>query len=63
MSFQQGLCGLDAAAQDLDVIGNNVANSNTYGFKSAHRPVCRHVRQLRRRRQPLRVGIGTKLRR
>ena len=34
MSFQQGLSGLNAAAQNLDVIGNNVANSNTVGFKS-----------------------------
>ena len=33
MSFQQGLSGLDAASQNLDVIGNNVANSNTVGFK------------------------------
>jgi flagellar hook protein FlgE len=33
MSFQQGLSGLFAAAQNLDVIGNNVANANTVGFK------------------------------
>jgi len=33
MSFQQGLSGLNAAAKNLDVIGNNVANSNTAGFK------------------------------
>jgi flagellar hook protein FlgE len=35
MSFQQGLSGLSAAATSLDVIGNNVANANTVGFKSA----------------------------
>lgn len=35
MSFQQGLSGLNAAAKNLDVIGNNVANSNTAGFKGA----------------------------
>src|SRR5690606_1889513 len=35
MSFQQGLSGLNAAARNLDVIGNNVANSNTVGAKSA----------------------------
>jgi flagellar hook protein FlgE len=34
MSFQQGLSGLNAAAKDLDVVGNNVANSSTVGFKS-----------------------------
>lgn len=35
MSFQQGLSGLDAATKNLDIIGNNVANANTVGFKSA----------------------------
>ncbi|MCX7142636.1 MAG: flagellar hook protein FlgE [Proteobacteria bacterium] len=35
MSFQQGLSGLNAAAKNLDVIGNNVANSNTTGFKQS----------------------------
>ena len=36
MSFQQGLSGLDAAASSLDVIGNNVANASTVGFKRAN---------------------------
>src|SRR5437870_3476006 len=35
MSFQQGLSGLNAAARNLDVIGNNVANANTAGFKQS----------------------------
>ncbi|MDW8468021.1 MAG: flagellar hook protein FlgE [Burkholderiales bacterium] len=35
MSFQQGLSGLNAAAKHLDVIGNNVANANTAGFKGS----------------------------
>lgn len=35
MSFQQGLSGLNAASKDLDVIGNNVANSGTFGFKQS----------------------------
>lgn len=35
MGFGQGLSGLDAASQDLDVIGNNIANVGTAGFKSA----------------------------
>ncbi len=35
MSFQQGLSGLNAAAKNLDVIGNNVANTNTVGFKQS----------------------------
>jgi flagellar hook protein FlgE len=35
MGFQQGLSGLNAASKNLDVIGNNVANSGTVGFKSS----------------------------
>jgi flagellar hook protein FlgE len=35
MGFQQGLSGLSAASKNLEVIGNNVANSNTFGEKSS----------------------------
>jgi flagellar hook protein FlgE len=35
MSFQQGLSGLNGAAKALDVIGNNIANSSTVGFKGS----------------------------
>ena len=35
MGFQQGLSGLNATAKSLEVIGNNIANSSTYGAKSA----------------------------
>ena len=35
MSFQQGLSGLNGAAKSLDVIGNNIANSSTVGFKGS----------------------------
>ncbi len=35
MSFQQGLSGLNGASKQLDVIGNNVANANTVGFKGS----------------------------
>ncbi|MHB8786282.1 MAG: flagellar hook protein FlgE [Thauera sp.] len=34
MSFQQGLSGLNVSAKALDIISNNVANTNTVGFKS-----------------------------
>ncbi|WP_312053249.1 flagellar hook protein FlgE [Pantoea brenneri] len=34
MSFSQGLSGLNAASQALDVVGNNIANSQTVGFKT-----------------------------
>ena len=35
MSFQQGLSGLNGAAKQLDVIGNNIANASTVGFKGS----------------------------
>jgi flagellar hook protein FlgE len=35
MSFQQGLSGLAGASKSLDVIGNNIANSGTVGFKQS----------------------------
>ena len=35
MGFQYGLSGMNAASKNLDVIGNNVANANTTGFKSS----------------------------
>ena len=33
MSFQQGLSGLNATNKHLEIIGNNIANSNTFGAK------------------------------
>lgn len=35
MSFQQGLSGLNATSKSLEVIGNNIANANTYGAKGS----------------------------
>ena len=35
MGYQQGLSGLSASSNDLDVIGNNIANANTVGFKQS----------------------------
>ena len=35
MGFQQGLSGLNTSSKSLEVIGNNVANANTYGAKSS----------------------------
>ncbi|MBH9553542.1 flagellar hook protein FlgE [Inhella gelatinilytica] len=35
MGFQQGLSGLNVAAKSLDVIGNNVANASTVGYKAS----------------------------
>jgi len=35
MGFALGVSGLNASASNLDVIGNNIANSGTIGFKSS----------------------------
>ena len=35
MGFQQGLSGLNASSKSLEVIGNNIANANTYGAKAS----------------------------
>lgn len=35
MSFGQGLSGLSTSSKNLDVIGNNIANSATVGFKGS----------------------------
>ncbi|UUX97552.1 flagellar hook protein FlgE [Aquabacterium sp. J223] len=35
MGFQQGLSGLNATAKNLEVIGNNIANANTFGAKAS----------------------------
>jgi len=35
MSFQVALSGLNAASTDLRVTSNNIANANTYGFKTS----------------------------
>ncbi len=33
MGYSQALSGLSAASTELDTVGNNIANSSTYGFK------------------------------
>jgi flagellar hook protein FlgE len=35
MGFQQGLSGLNASSKNLEVIGHNIANANTYGNKGS----------------------------
>ena len=35
MGFGQALSGLASSASNLDIIGNNIANSGTVGFKSS----------------------------
>ena len=61
MSFQQGLSGLGAASQNLDTIGNNVANSSTYGYKEARAQFGDLFASSLATGLGTQIGIGTKL--
>lgn len=61
MSFQQGLSGLNAASKNLDVIGNNIANSGTYGFKDARAEFADVYAAALNGAGGNQVGIGTTL--
>jgi len=61
MSFSQGLSGLNAASKDLEVIGNNVANANTVGFKSSQAQFGDVFAAALSGAGSSQIGIGTKL--
>lgn len=61
MSFQQGLSGLNAAAKSLDVIGNNVANASTVGFKASQAHFADVYAASLAGATGLAAGIGTKV--
>mgnify|MGYP002623137430 CR=1 FL=1 len=61
MSFQQGLSGLNAAAKGLDVIGNNIANTNTAGFKASGAQFADVYASSLSGTGASAIGIGTKL--
>jgi|SoiMethySBSTD1v2_1073268.scaffolds.fasta_scaffold65291_2 flagellar hook protein FlgE len=61
MGFQSGLSGLNASAKNLDVIGNNVANSNTVGFKSSRAVFADVFASSLAGAGASNIGIGTKL--
>ncbi len=61
MGFQTGLSGLNVSAKNLDVIGNNVANANTVGFKGS-RPLFADVyASSLTGAGSSQIGIGTKV--
>jgi flagellar hook protein FlgE len=61
MSFQQGLSGLNSTSKSLDVIGNNIANANTYGSKVARAEFADlYAASLGGNGENV-IGIGTKL--
>ena len=61
MSFQQGLSGLNAAAKDLDAIGNNVANASTVGYKAERAEFADVFANSLSGGGGVQVGIGTKV--
>lgn len=54
MSFSQALSGLNAAASNLGVLGNNIANSQTVGFKGASSQFADVYADSR-------IGLGTRV--
>ncbi|QOL51722.1 flagellar hook protein FlgE [Massilia litorea] len=61
MSFQQGLSGLNGAAKSLDVIGNNIANASTVGFKGAQAQFADVYASSLNGAGGVTAGIGTKV--
>ena len=61
MGFQQGLSGLNAASKSLEVIGNNVANANTVGFKESQAQFADVYANSLTGAGASQVGIGTKV--
>jgi flagellar hook protein FlgE len=61
MSFQQGLSGLNGAAKSLDVIGNNIANASTVGFKGSQAQFADVYANSLNGTGGNQAGIGTKV--
>jgi flagellar hook protein FlgE len=61
MSFQQGLSGLNASSKQLEVIGNNVANASTVGFKQSRAQFSDVYANSLMGSGASQVGIGTNL--
>ncbi len=61
MSFQQGLSGLAAASKNLDVLGNNIANVGTVGFKSSRAEFADVYANSLYGSGGVQIGIGTQI--
>lgn len=61
MSFQQGLSGLNTSSKALAVIGNNVANSSTVGFKASNANFADVYASSLAGGTALQVGIGSSM--
>ena len=61
MAFQQGLSGLNAASKNIEVIGNNVANASTVGFKQSRTEFADVYANSLGGGNASKIGIGTKI--
>ena len=61
MAFQTGLSGLNAASQNLDIIGNNISNSGTVGFKQSRALFSDVFANSLNGSSSNSIGIGTKV--
>ena len=61
MSFQQGLSGLNASSKNLSVIGNNIANANTFGSKTSRAEFADMYAASLNGSGNNNIGIGTNL--
>ncbi|QOJ23203.1 MAG: flagellar hook protein FlgE [Gammaproteobacteria bacterium] len=61
MTFQHGLSGLNAASTNLDVIGNNIANANTAGFKQSIAQFSDIFANSMEGTDTSQIGIGSKI--
>lgn len=61
MGFQQGLSGLNTSSKSLDVIGNNIANASTVGFKNGQAQFADVFAASLQGAGSLPVGLGSKL--
>ncbi|MCB5189283.1 flagellar hook protein FlgE [Methylobacillus arboreus] len=61
MAFQQGLSGLNAASKTIEVIGNNVANASTVGYKQSRAEFADVYANSLGGGSASKIGIGTKI--
>jgi flagellar hook protein FlgE len=61
MGFQQGLSGLNVSSSNLQVIGNNVANANTYGAKTARAEFADVYAKSLNGAGSVQIGIGARV--
>jgi flagellar hook protein FlgE len=59
MGYEQGLSGLGTASTQLDVIGNNIANASTVGFKEGDAEFASLYSAELAQSTNLQVGIGS----